>query len=158
MVAPCSLARELKIHAPLLFHEPSPKSNQSLLSPWFLSEPCLCLRFSISGMRLSFISPKFRDSHVTDPHCSFQGGSLHISVVCQTCPRKVVKQRHSGSQFMTIQTRKLAPRLAVLSWLPAPMPGNSVALRYHLFLQPGDPQAMVSHLGFCPLHHLVPLS
>ena len=120
MVVPQSL-----VHPPPLSREPSQKCSQSLLSPWF---PTILI---VTGLVTEFF---FYLSHPT----WFRVSKLYRLLWCGPKPilpgeREVVSlcfcillapgQRGvmrtcSNSQFMATRSKKLAPRLAVFSWLP----------------------------------------
>ena len=119
---PCGSSKFL----PLLFSEPSKKSTQSLflfLQSFLRTLPVseLFFFFLISGVQLSFKTPNFKDSHSRDPHCCSWEESCFLFAVRQQS-RQVVAQPPGSSQFMVIQSSKLALRLAACTWLPHSYP------------------------------------
>ena len=109
---------------PPRFSEASQKSNQSLLSLSFNQNSMFsCPMTKCFYLRhiTEFQSSKFYGLLWHGPILFFPGerrGYHHTSAFCWKLPRKAVTQLCSSSQFIALQSRKLAPMLAVFTQLP----------------------------------------
>lgn len=141
MLAPHYLAPELKVCALQFSENPHRGANSHPSSvPSFhltLHLPCLCPNICISGVRLSFETPNFRNSCSSDLHCSSGGGSHHAFAICWSC-------KESGCMTPAVQSlwqnRELSqpPSSFPAARVPVSMSGKSAALWHHsgFFLQP----------------------
>ena len=141
----------------LLLSEPSQKSNQTLLSPWFPSE--LCDQAFLSQVCDWVIkTPSFTDSCGADLHYFSQEREGGLAMLLPFAGCLPGKQLHNRAAVRSIwqcraESRYLDPPFS--TGLPILMLGNPTALRHPHSCGPGDPETTLSHLWFCFTYYMI---
>lgn len=154
---------------PPLFSALSGKSSQSLLftsnsedccgtHPHQSSQGCVCVcvwRARVSGRSCSLLDPCFWSNFLivcASGHSSKgKEQGLPAAITCWVPAWRVVSGSCSGLQFMATPSWETMPRLINCSRLPSSSAWELRRLRHPCsFCDPGDPETLLSHLGFCP--------
>lgn len=158
MVTSQSTAPHLRVQGPLL-NVSSGKSSQSLLSPWFPSAHCVhpawdqVFLSQAHNRGLSLQTSQTPEVHTQAIHPRGVGGGLApLLPFVGLGPRE--QSRDPAAVFSLWQhgaeSRCLDLRFS--AGFPTLMPGSSAALGPpRSSRDPGDPETMLSHLGFCPV-------